>query len=125
MSRLRDQHGFTIIEVMAATFIISIAFLGLASVHVTASKAHSLGLNQTTAAMVATQAIENLRRQEWVDIQGGDPAPTTIDGVTYSVGRGVTDVNLGRKLDVTVTWADRFGPHTLQTSTLISQVTNP
>jgi prepilin-type N-terminal cleavage/methylation domain-containing protein len=124
MSRLRDEHGFTIIEVMAATFIISVAFLGLASVHVTASKAHSLGLNQTTAAMVATQAIENVRRATFEDIQEVTDTPT-IDGVTYTVVRDVAIVTLGKKLDVTVTWTDRFGPHTLQTSTLISQVTNP
>jgi prepilin-type N-terminal cleavage/methylation domain-containing protein len=124
MRRVRDERGFTIIEVMAATFIIAVAFLGLASVQATSSRAHSLGLNQTTAAMVATQAIENLRRADWADIQSNTDTPE-IDGVTYTVDTAVSNVTLGRKLDVTVTWADRFGPHTLRTSTLVSQVTNP
>ena len=61
MSAVRDERGFTIIEVMAATFIIAVAFLGLASVHVTSSRAHSLGVNQTSAAMVATACSASAR----------------------------------------------------------------
>lgn len=125
MSATRGERGFTIIEVMAATFIIAVAFLGLASVHVTSSRAHSLGLNQTTAAMLATQAIESLRRQDFADIEGTDPVPTEFEGVVYNVDRDVNLVPLGKKLDVTVQWTDRFGPHILRTHTLISQVTNP
>jgi prepilin-type N-terminal cleavage/methylation domain-containing protein len=124
MNALHDENGFTIIEVMAATFIIAVSFLGLASVHVTSSRAHSLGVNQTSAAMVATQAIENLRRKEFVQIDGGD-STHTVDGVTYSLEQDVTDVTLGKKIDVAVRWTDRFGPHVLRTHTLVSQVTNP
>ena len=78
-----DQRGFTIIEVMAATFIIAVAFLGLASVHVTSSKAHSLGVNRGTAAMLATQEIEAMRRNELAAIASGSSVHN-LGGVPYT-----------------------------------------
>jgi prepilin-type N-terminal cleavage/methylation domain-containing protein len=124
VSRLRDQRGFTIIEVMAATFIIAVAFLGLATVHVTSSKAHSLGMNHGSAAMLATQELEFMRRSTFAEILAGSSS-ASVGGVGYTVTRSVTNVPLGKKVGVVVTWTDRFGPQTLSTQTVISQVTNP
>lgn len=119
-----DERGFTIIEVMAAVFIIAVAFLGLASVHVTSSKAHSLGMNRGTAALLATQEIERMRRSTFAEITGGGSSKS-VGGVAYAITRGVSNVPLGRKVTVTVAWTDRFGPQTLATQTVVSQVTNP
>lgn len=119
-----DERGFTIIEVMASVFIIAVAFLGLASVHVTSSKAHSLGMNRGTAALLATQEIERMRRSTFAEITGGGSSQS-VGGVAYAITRGVSNVTLGRKVTVTVAWTDRFGPQTLTTQTVVSQVTNP
>ena len=119
-----DQRGFTIIEVMAATFIIAVAFLGLASVHVTSSKAHSLGVNRGTAAMLATQEIEAMRRNELAAIASGSSVHN-LGGVPYTVTRTVSEVELGKKIAIQGAWTDRFGAQTLTTQSVVSQVTNP
>lgn len=119
-----DQGGFTIIEVMAATFIIAVAFLGLASVHVTSSKAHSLGVNRGAAAMLATQEIEAMRRSGLAAISSGT-STHSLGGVPYTVTRTVSEVELGKKIVVQVAWTDRFGAQTLTTQSVVSQVTNP
>jgi prepilin-type N-terminal cleavage/methylation domain-containing protein len=124
VSRRSDSRGFTIIEVMAATFIIAVAFLGLATVHVTSSKAHSLGMNHGSAALLATQELETMRRNTFATIQSGS-STASVGGVAYTMTRTVTNVPLGKKVGVVVTWTDRFGPQTLRTQTVISQVTNP
>ena len=122
---IRDERGFTIIEVMAAVFILAVAFLGLANVHVTSSKAHSLGVTRGTAALIATQEIESMRKLSYDEIQATDVPPKTIGGVRYTVLRTVTNVNLGKKVQVRVRWTDRFGEQELTTQSVISQVTNP
>jgi prepilin-type N-terminal cleavage/methylation domain-containing protein len=122
--RRYDQRGFTIIEVMAAVFIIAVSFLGLASVHVTSSKAHSLGMNRSTAAMLATQDIELMRRSTLANINGGNSS-ANVGGVPYAITRTVANLSQGKKVTIAVAWTDRFGPQTFTTQTVVSQVTNP
>jgi hypothetical protein len=54
---------------------------------------------------------------------------TTVQGVTFSIQRTVSNVTMGRKVTVTATWTDRLrrtaGPHSLTLTTIVSQVTNP
>jgi hypothetical protein len=45
--------------------------------------------------------------------------------VTFGINRQVANVALGRKVTVTTTWTDRFGPRSLTLTTIVSQVTNP
>lgn len=123
--RLGDERGFTIVETMVAISIMAVAFLGMAGVHAVSSRAQSLGQNQGLARFVADQKLEFARRlpiDEVGDDCSGDDA---VQGVTFTSVCTVANVPMGRRLSVTTTWTDRFGPQTLTLTTIISQVTNP
>jgi prepilin-type N-terminal cleavage/methylation domain-containing protein len=120
----RDERGFTIIETMAATLIIAIAFLGLAGVQAVASRAQSLGQNQGLATYVGDQQLELMRRSTFanvVDFSGTQ----TVEGVTFSISRTTAAIGSNKRVQVQTSWTDRFGPHTITLATVVSQVTNP
>lgn len=123
--RLRDsQAGFTIIETLVAMLIIAVSFLGLAGVHIVASKAQSLGNNQGLATFLADEQIEQMRRTAFADIDT-DLMIEEREGVPFTVVRLVNDLGTSKKVDVLVLWNSRLGVRTLTLSSLISRVTNP
>jgi prepilin-type N-terminal cleavage/methylation domain-containing protein len=122
--RCRDQRGFTIVETMVAVGIMGVAFLGMAGVHAVSSRAQSLGQNQGLARFVADQQLELMRRTAIGSVQAYT-GTTTVQGVQFNVVRTVSNVPMGRKVTVTTTWTDRFGPQSLTLTTIVSQVTNP
>lgn len=123
-ARIRGDRGFTLVEVMAAAFVMAVAFLGLASVQAMSSRAHSLGEGQNAAMLVASEEIEQMRLASFAGIQTGTDTKT-LGGVTYTIIRAATPVSQAKKLSVWVAWGDRLGPHTIRVDTVVSQVTNP
>ena len=121
---LRDQRGFTIVETMVAIGIMAVAFLGMASVHAISARAQSLGQNEGLARFVADQQLELMRRTAVGAIQSYTGS-TTVQGVSFGITRTVSNVTMGKKVVVTTTWTDRFGPRSLTLTTIVSQVTNP
>ncbi len=119
-----DARGFTIVETMVAIAIIGVAFLGIAGVHAVSSRAQSLGQNQGLARFVADQQLEMMRRQPVGSIESTSFS-RTVEGVTFDVDQTVANVEMGRKVTVTVSWTDRFGPQQLAFTTIVSEVTNP
>lgn len=124
MGRLRSEAGFTIIETMAATLIMAIAFLGLAGVHTLSSRAQSLGNNQGLATFLANEQIELMRRSDFADVVSVVES-TEIEGVDFAVVRLVTNSDLSKRVLVVVAWNERMGFRTLTQTSLVSQVTNP
>jgi prepilin-type N-terminal cleavage/methylation domain-containing protein len=124
MPSARDTRGFTIVETMVAIAIMSVAFLGLAGVHAVSSRAQSLGQNQGLARFVTDQQLELMRRSPIASVTAYT-GTTVVQGVSFGIARTVTNVPMGRKVTVTTTWTDRFGPRQLTISTIVSQVTNP
>ena len=120
----RDQRGFTIVETMVAIGIMVVAFLGMASVHAISARAQSLGQNEGLARFVADQQLELMRRTAVGAIQSYTGS-TTVQGVSFGITRTVSNVTMGKKVVVTTTWTDRFGPRSLTLTTIVSQVTNP
>ncbi|MFN8601109.1 MAG: prepilin-type N-terminal cleavage/methylation domain-containing protein [Candidatus Binatia bacterium] len=120
----RDQRGFTIVETMVAIGIMAVAFLGMASVHAISARAQSLGQNEGLARFVADQQLELMRRTAVGAIQSYTGS-TTVQGVNFGITRTVSNVTMGKKVVVTTTWTDRFGPRSLTLTTIVSQVTNP
>ena len=121
---LRDERGFTIVETMAATLIMAVAFLGLAGVHTISTRAQSLGNNQGLATFIANDQIEQMRRSSFAEVVT-DAKVIDAQGVSFTVARYITNANQAKRVTVLVVWNERTGVQQLSHETLVSRVTNP
>lgn len=124
LRRARDERGFTIIETMAATLIMAIAFLGLAGVHTLSSRAQSLGQNQGLATFIANEQIELMRRSNFANVTSA-VSSVEMEGENFTVARIVTNSDLSKRVSVVVFWVGRMGLRAVTQESLVSQVTNP
>ena len=122
--RIRCESGFTIIETMAATLIMAVAFLGLAGVHTLSSRAQALGQNQGLATFIANEQIELMRRSAFANVVSTTDS-AEVEGVAFTINRVVTNADLSKRVTVTVSWDGRLGQREVVQTSLVSQVTNP
>jgi len=110
LARFKRSKGFSMIEVLVALVILSIALLALAGLMVTTTKNNSFGNHMTEAATFAQDKLEELRVTEWVDIAGN--ADTTVSsGITYNrtwtvVPTPAIPNDIMKEITITVTWND-------------------
>jgi prepilin-type N-terminal cleavage/methylation domain-containing protein len=64
---MRSQQGFTLAEVLMATFILSIGLVAVATGFQYASSGVEIGKGQTTATFLAEQRVEQLKATAIVD----------------------------------------------------------
>lgn len=109
---LRRNDGFTLIEVLVATGIAAIGFLGLAATHIAAVRATAFGRNVGIATSVANEQIETLRRLPYDQVVSTSPSTITVGTLDFT--RSVTVAAVGttsKKVTMGVSWTDQFGAH--------------
>ena len=123
----RNQaKGFTLIEVLVAMSIFSIAVLGLAIGATTVMQANQTGLYTTVATNLAQDKLEELKAKTAALIDNtGSPENKTVSGVPVVFNRSwaVTadsPVVGVKRIDVTVTWTDHTS-HTMTVSSAVKQ----
>lgn len=121
---LANADGLSIVETMFAITILAVGFLGLAGVQGVASRAQSLGKNESLAMHLANQDLERMRRSTFAEVEGLTSS-STVEGVPFSLTRSVTTVGSNKRVEVVTGWNDRFGAHTVRLATVVSSVTNP
>ena len=65
LRRVRDEEGFTLIEMVIALAIGAVAFTALAAVLMVSLKAVAVQKTRTRANEIATQGIEDLQRFDY------------------------------------------------------------
>ena len=122
----RRNTGFTLIELMLATVLLSIGLLGMLALQTHAMRGSQLGRHYTDAAQVARDEMERLFRLDWDDLDPTDwtalenrvPHEIQRDGddnaieQTFSVSWRIVDDVVAdptpptdvRTVDVRVTW---------------------
>ena len=102
---MKNQCGFTLIEVLLAAFLISIGLVGLLSVVPIGTFATTDGYRLSTATFLANQKLEEVRNMPWRSAPANDcvgfsasasAAPTVPAGGTCTLGG--TTVNSGGAL---------------------------
>lgn len=96
------ERGFSLIEVLVAMVLFSVAFLGFANLQVGTIKANVTAARRTFAATYAQQAVERIRN-------GGacNTTPFTQGSITYSVACTMAaGPNNTQNVTVIVTWSD-------------------
>src|SRR3989337_1689475 len=75
MKVLKDQKGFTLLELLIALVILAIGLLGLAGLHISAITGNVSGFKLSTASAVAQEQIEELKA---LDPSDADLGTSTI-----------------------------------------------
>lgn len=123
-ARRKGEPGFTLVEVLVASAIAAIGFLGLAATYVTSLRATVVGRNVSIATNLAAEALETMRRQPYAEIATSSPTTTTRDYVTFTRAATVAAVgSTAKKVTMAVSWTDQFGAHSpgVQLVTVISE----
>ncbi len=119
------SRGFTLIEILIALTILSVAFLALAGLMIQTTKNNSYGSRMTEAATFAQDKLEEFRAIGWVNIPpntNGVDYPNWASGIVYTRNWGVAlnPVNANMKeITVTINWADQTN-HSLRLFSILS-----
>jgi prepilin-type N-terminal cleavage/methylation domain-containing protein len=101
-SRFSSDAGFSLIEVLAATVVMSVALVGLAQLFALSTSANTTARTNTYAALLAQQKMEQLRGLTWgYDILGlpisdyasDTSAAAAISGCAVSAGGSATGLS--------------------------------
>ena len=135
-----SEGGFTLLEVLMAIVLVSVALMSLAGLLTTTMINTNLGKNTTVAANLAQQKLESIKMNASVDFDSvtdsasaSDPVAAVNPDMVEDYGaisgnaqfrrevyitNGSSPVN-SKDLAVRVVWADRLGTHsTLLRTTL-------
>ncbi len=124
-SRRLSCRGFTVIEVIVASFLLTVGLLATSQLVIMATGHIALSRQQSDAASLAAQTIEQYRDINYATLgQGCSPSCTytaypVVGAITYTLQTVVTldDPAAGMKrVAVTVTW----GANSYATSTILS-----
>jgi len=114
MNYSNKSYGFTMIEVLIALVILSVALLGLAGLMVQTTKNTSFGGLMTEAATFAQDKLEELRATPWETVDAFSSAVPEQIGSNKNYkrswaveGPAPLPTDTVRTIAVTVTWNDR------------------
>lgn len=122
------SKGFSLIEILIALIILSIAFLGLAGLMIQTTRNNSFGGRITEAATFAQDKLEELRSTSWVAITSGSDR-VSVNGLNFNRNWTVvpnaivapyTEPTLNT-ITIVITWNDQTN-HTMR---VISAIANP
>jgi len=82
---LRDPRGFSLLEALVASAILSTALISLAQALAIATAATAAAGRTTLAALLGAQKIEELRAGSWSELQPGADSPSPGFNRTWSV----------------------------------------
>lgn len=119
--RLIRQDGFTLVELLVATALAGIGFLGLAALHAGALRATSLGRNTSLATALASDQLEAMRRVPTSTLASVD-AQTVNVGTQYftrEVAVAGAPVGDAKQVTVNISWGDQLGAHLVRLVTVI------
>jgi prepilin-type N-terminal cleavage/methylation domain-containing protein len=114
--------GFTLIEVMIALVILSVALLGLASLTVITAKTNSYGSHLTEASVFAQDKLEELRATRWEDITEGIDSDQVSGstGIDYTRRWGVNRNENLKMITISINWKDRID-HSIELISVVCQ----
>jgi prepilin-type N-terminal cleavage/methylation domain-containing protein len=121
----KKSNGFTLIEVLVALVILSIALLSLAGLMATTTSNNAAGGHLTEAATLAQDTLERLRVAPLGDIPLTYNTTTVApSGITYTWGWVASQpIPTLDTITITVNWTDpiRLQPHTITMVSTIPQ----
>ncbi len=121
--KLKNQKGFTLVEVMISMVILAIGVLGLAPMMVTAMYGNAFSKDVTSAAFLAQDSMERLKNQSVIT---PIPFTQTDNGLLNVYNRSIQVDDSGSdgsvppnvfRIQVTMSWTDKKGVSRSETYT--------
>jgi prepilin-type N-terminal cleavage/methylation domain-containing protein len=96
MNKIANSNGFTLIEVMIAIFIFTVALLGVAGMAATVINGNAFSKEITTATILAQDKMEELENLGYSGMPSSDTTTTEdYNSITdYPIYKRVTDVDV-------------------------------
>lgn len=121
------ERGSSFVELLAAVTVFAIVVLGLSPSLLSTRKVAGLGRNQSIAATLAEDKIEQIRAQSSGVVSSGSDGPLNADGSSGGIFNRAWTVTPNTPLAgtsrvvVTVSWRDRPANSSVTLVTLIAQ----
>ena len=115
--RMKDQKGFTLLEVLISIIILSVALLALAGLQVISIRGNSFGGTMTEAITLARDRIEDMKRDDWDNVVCGRDTQVAR-GISYARNWVVQMVGQTKEVTVTVSWDN--GNHQVSLATTLA-----
>jgi Tfp pilus assembly protein PilV len=94
--RLQDRGGFTLVEIMIAVFVLTVALIGLISVTVMIINGNDFSRRMTTATTLAKDKLEQVKRLPYTSVTVG-----TTDYFNADSSAGASGAYFTRVMTVT------------------------
>jgi len=114
-----ESKGFTLLEVLIAIVMLSVALLALGGLQIISIRGNSFGNHMTEAITLAKDLMEEMKNTEWGHIRGGDDYPVGATGITYHRVCTVAELDKIKTVTVRVSWDN--GNHK---ATLVTKICN-
>lgn len=111
--------GFTLIEVLIALVILSVALLALAGLMAQTTKNNSFGGRITEAATFAQDKLEELKATSWIVIIPGSDKMSS-NGMDFARNWTVATSGNLKTIAITINWNDKTS-HSISLQSVISQ----
>jgi prepilin-type N-terminal cleavage/methylation domain-containing protein len=120
--RVKDQKGFTLLEVLISIVILSVALLAIAGLQIISIRGNSFGGTMTEAVTLARDKIEDLKRDDWANVNT-DYDLQVVRGINYARNWAVQLVGQTKEVTVTVSWDN--GNHQVSLATTLAGRASP
>jgi len=114
------SKGFSIIEVLIALIILSVALLALAALMTMTTKNNSFGSHMTEASVFGQGKLEELRVNPWGNILSGNDQRAGSTGINYNRNWVVVSSGNLKTVTITIGWIDKIN-HQVRLVSVISQ----
>lgn len=123
---LNNDHGFTLIEAMVATLVLTIGILATVSMQSSSLHGNMFARETTEAAAAAVSVIENLRPLNYTtdaELADGTRILSNQDqyAISYTIQRNAI-VNNTMLIQVTINWTEAGKPKTVNMAYIKSDV---
>jgi type IV pilus assembly protein PilV len=121
----KNREGFTLVEIMIAVFILTVALLGMAAVTTMVVKGNAYSRQATTASMLVKDKLEQLKNTNVASLAGGTDyrnadSSTGTAGALYTRTWTITPGATTTTIAVTVQWLSQGAARNVTGRTIVA-----
>ena len=119
MELFKRSKGFTLLEMLIAMTILSVALLGLGQMLLLSIQGTSFGNKVTEATTLGQDKMEELRTVAWDSLQDGNDTIIGSQGIQYRRAWTVAPAGTMKTVNLAINWNDG-NDHSLRITSVIN-----